>query len=296
MKEIKITNEGRVISKANINRWGRKKHITNQVITPAYLTETRKWKSALTILTAFILFGLALTLTSCKNCSKDEPVNRGGGTADTDKIPVTLTLDDKRKAVEKLVRDVEAECKNMKVIMEQKSASQAMKNQDDNLARENMEALTRAMEKVQAKVGEVKAEVVRLNIDGEDPVVHALVAKADSYAARAVSCRSFEWKGMKQELALRRVKVNAWARVKWKSLFRVYFMLGWYLDSSRQQLAQDVTAAQLDEDDVNAIMEFVDAKDKWRKIRDAEYAADSRAKAAVKAMTDAGFPPIEFDY
>jgi hypothetical protein len=58
-------------------------------------------KSILTLLTAVVLFGFALTSTSCKKCSKDEPINGGDDTGNTPSLDTTTsssTIDDNSKA------------------------------------------------------------------------------------------------------------------------------------------------------------------------------------------------------
>jgi hypothetical protein len=233
-------------------------------------------KSIMTLLTVVVLLGLTLTSTSCKKCSKDEPINggddtdntpsldtttssstiddnskapddptpsgdsatddnskapddptpsgdsvtgsddkKGGGSGATDKtkggipIPsgeidkVPVTLDDKRKAVEKLVRDVEAEFRAMGtlcdealresravgniMILEERSGGVDNRGMDNIIqARNKMEDATAAWARVQAKADEVKAKAKELHIDG-DIVAIALVAKADEYVVYAKS-------------------------------------------------------------------------------------------------------------
>jgi hypothetical protein len=99
-----------------------------------------------------------------------------GGTSsssgDTGKIPVTL--EEKRKALEKLVRDMAKEREDIMAITCQKSVGQATRNWEDVLDQEKMEALTRVAEKMQTKAGEVKVKAKRLTIDA---IVEFLEAK-----------------------------------------------------------------------------------------------------------------------
>jgi hypothetical protein len=317
-------------------------------------------KSILTLLTAFVLFGLALTSTSCKKCSKEEPINRGGdadntpfldtttssstidgnskapggptppgdsttvsddkkggGSGATDEakggipIPsgeideVPVTLEDKRKAVEKMVCDVVAGFMAMHTLRNEAMAeSISVWNSGgvDNIiqARNKMKDATAVHTRMQTKTTEVKTQAKKLHIDG-DIVAIALVAKADEYVVETKNCLMIaQWQV--EMAALRcsssRERVKFWIENKLRESPSVLTLCpesssrtceAWFaaftmLSDDLQVEALRAKGKELNDDDVNAIIKVLVAREEskiWNANR--AEAAKTAAEAARRA-------------